>query len=158
MLEGLYDRDVLIWSEQQAALLRRLAAGELLNEAVDWENLIDEVEAVGRSELHACENHVRQALVHLLKLRTWQGNQAANHWRGETVGFLAGAQRSFTPSMRQRTDLEALYKLASKQVRIEAAGGSGLRPLPETCPFTLDELLAADAEVVDLETKLAAAA
>ncbi len=28
-----YDTDILIWSEHQAALLRRGAAGELLNEA-----------------------------------------------------------------------------------------------------------------------------
>ena len=31
----LYDADVLEWSEQQARLLRQLAAGERLNEAVD---------------------------------------------------------------------------------------------------------------------------
>lgn len=35
MPEGLYKRDALAWAERQAALLRRLAASELLNEAVD---------------------------------------------------------------------------------------------------------------------------
>lgn len=35
-----YDTDVVILSEQQAALLRRRAAGELVNEAeIDWPNL-----------------------------------------------------------------------------------------------------------------------
>ena len=37
--DSLYGRDALAWSEQQAALLRRLAAGERLNEAVDWANV-----------------------------------------------------------------------------------------------------------------------
>ena len=34
-MDGLYDADVLEWSEQQARLLRRHAAGEQLNEAPD---------------------------------------------------------------------------------------------------------------------------
>lgn len=67
MPDDLYDRDVLIWSEQQAELLRRLAAGERVNDALDWPNLIEEVESVGRLELHACQSLLRQALVHLLK-------------------------------------------------------------------------------------------
>ena len=46
-MNDLYDEDVLLWSEQQAALLRRLAAGERVNEQIDWENVIDEVESVG---------------------------------------------------------------------------------------------------------------
>ena len=40
MPDGLHDSDVLIWSEQQADLLRRLAAGERVNDAVDWANVI----------------------------------------------------------------------------------------------------------------------
>jgi len=87
--DDLYDRDVLIWSEQQAELLRRLAAGERVNDAVDWTNLIEEVQSVGRSELHACSSLLAHALVHLLKLRAWPSSQAAAHWRGEVVGFLA---------------------------------------------------------------------
>ncbi len=47
MPDGLYERDFLLWSEAQADLLRRLAAGELVNAAVDWPNLIDEVWDLG---------------------------------------------------------------------------------------------------------------
>ena len=47
-IPDLYDTDILLWSEQQAELLRRRAAN-----ALDWDNLVEEVEAVGRSELHA---------------------------------------------------------------------------------------------------------
>ncbi len=56
MPDDLYDRDFLAWSEHQAALLRRLAAGERVDQAVDWSNVIDEVESLGRSELRACES------------------------------------------------------------------------------------------------------
>jgi hypothetical protein len=40
MPDDLYERDILVWSEKQAALLRRLARGEGLNEAVDWDHVI----------------------------------------------------------------------------------------------------------------------
>jgi hypothetical protein len=51
-----YDDDILIWSERQAELLSRRAAGELVNDAdIDWPNVAEEIEDVGRSQLHAVE-------------------------------------------------------------------------------------------------------
>ena len=37
-MSDLYDTDVFDWSQQQADLLRRHAAGEKLNEQPDWAN------------------------------------------------------------------------------------------------------------------------
>jgi len=154
--DDLYDRDVLIWSEQQAELLRRLAAGERVNDAVDWTNLIEEVQSVGRSELHACSSLLAHALVHLLKLRAWPSSQAAAHWRGEVVGFLADARRSFTPSMRQRIDLVELYADALYELHARTDGTG--QPLPsEACPFTLDDLLSGRPDIATLVAKLTAA-
>jgi hypothetical protein len=62
-----YESDILLWSERQAQLLRRLAAGERVNDLVDWENVIEEVESVGSEQLHAVESLLLQALVHMLK-------------------------------------------------------------------------------------------
>jgi len=46
-----YDVDLYAWSRQQGALLRRLAAGERVNDTdLDWTNIADEIEAVARSE------------------------------------------------------------------------------------------------------------
>ena len=41
----LYEADILEWSEQQSRLLRRLAAGERVNDQVDWGNVVEEIEA-----------------------------------------------------------------------------------------------------------------
>ena len=142
MPDGLYERDALAWAERQAALLRRLAAGERVNEAVDWPHVIEEVQDVGLSELRACQSLLVQALAHLLKLRAWPDNPAAAHWRGETASFLAGARRNFTPSMQQRIDLAELYADALYEMRSRSDDTSEPRPLPGRCPFTLDELLA----------------
>ncbi len=92
MPDDLYERDILVWSEKQATLLRRLARGEGLNEAVD-----------------------------LLKLRGEADNQAVPHWRGETVGFLLEVQSRFSPSMRYRIDLGKQYRLAIRQFRATGA-------------------------------------
>ena len=67
----LYDVDVLEWSEHQARLLRRHAAGEPANEAPDWANIIEEIESVGREQMHAVESLLVQALVHDLKSEAW---------------------------------------------------------------------------------------
>ncbi len=62
----LYEQDILLWSEQQAELLRRLARGERVN-GVDWAHVVEEIEDVGNSELHAVTSLLRQAVVHLLR-------------------------------------------------------------------------------------------
>ena len=46
-MSDLYGDDILLWSERQAELLRRRAAGELVNDAeIDWPNVAEEIESV----------------------------------------------------------------------------------------------------------------
>src|SRR5690348_2145201 len=113
MPDGLYDSDVLAWSKQQAELLRRLARGERVND-VDWDNVIEEIESVGRSELHSVESYLRQMMVHLLKVRAWPQEPSVRHWRSEIGTFQSEAQQRFTPSMRQLIDLDRLFRRASR--------------------------------------------
>ena len=82
-MSDLYDDDILLWSERQAQLLRRLAAGERVNDQVDWENVIEEVESVGSEQLHAVELLLVQALVHMLKAEGWPNSRDAPNWRAE---------------------------------------------------------------------------
>ena len=65
----LYDTDVVVWSERQAALLRRMAAGERVNDQIDWANVAEEIEALGISDRRELRNRVRTILAHLLKLQ-----------------------------------------------------------------------------------------
>jgi hypothetical protein len=137
----LYDDDVLEWSEHQAALLRRVAAGERLNDQVDWANVVEEIESVGREQLHAVESVLVQALLHRLKADAWPLSAAVPHWQAEARAFRADARRRFVPSMRQRLDLAGLYRDA---VAAMPDSLDGIAPLavPPVCPVTLDELLA----------------
>ena len=154
MSNGLYERDSLAWAERQADLLRRLAAGERLNEPVDWPNVIEEVQDVGLSELRACKSLLRQALVHLLKLYAWPGSTAAAHWRSEVIGFRADMRDHFAPSMRQRISLDGIYKVALEQAQAGTDNSGKPRPVPATCPFVLDDLLSLDADIQILVRKL----
>jgi Domain of unknown function DUF29 len=136
----LYDADILAWSEEQAALLRRLAAGERVNDRIDWPHLIEEVESVGNEQLHAVNSLLLQALVHILKAMAWPDSRDAPHWRAEAELFRAQAADRFVPSMRQRIDLERIYRRARRAMP-ETIDGVAPLPVPATCPHTLEELL-----------------
>jgi hypothetical protein len=86
----------------------------------------------------------------------WSEHQADPHWRGEVNTFLADAQDRFSPSMRQRIDLAALYAQALSRLRDEARGKRDPR-LPENCPFVLDDLLVAEPDIEALLAKVGAA-
>ena len=135
-MNDLYDEDILIWSEQQAEMLRRRSAN-----ALDWDNLADEIEDVGRSQLRAVESHLIQALLHDFKAQAWPLSRDVPHWRAEARGQRDDARAAFTPSMAQRINLAALYRRALRRMP-ETIDGQPPLPVPEACEVTLDELLA----------------
>jgi hypothetical protein len=143
-MSGEYDTDILLWSEHQAALLRRLAAGERVNEQIDWTNLIDEVESVGNEQLHAVESLLMRALIHMLKAEAWPLSREVPHWRAEARVLRAQARRRYVASMRRKIDLPGLYADAVRGLP-ETIDDQLPLPPPAECPVTLDELLARDA-------------
>jgi hypothetical protein len=143
-MSDLYDTDVLLWSEQQAGLLRRRAAGELVNEAeLDWPNIAEEIESVGSEQRHAVESLLMQALLHRLKIEAWPLSRDVPHWQAEARGFRDDAAARFAPSMRERLDLAQIYRRALRRMP-ETMDGQPPLPVPAVCPATLDELLAED--------------
>lgn len=158
MPDSLYEHDALAWADHQAALLRRLAAGEGVNEAVDWPHVIEEVQDVGLSELRACQSLLEQVLTHLLKLRAMPDSLPARHWRDEVQAFRHDLQRRFSPSMRQRIGLEDLYRKAVGRARAAIEDDrTALQPLPEECLLTLNDVLDDRLPVAALVTKLGVA-
>jgi hypothetical protein len=136
-----YDTDILVWSERQAELLRRRAAGELTNDnELDWSNIAEEIEDVGGNALRACRSLLVQALLHDLKAEAWPLSAEVPHWRAEARGFRDDAAEAFSPSMRQRIDVAGLYRRALRRMP-ETIDGQLPLPVPKVCPVTLDELL-----------------
>ncbi len=139
-----YDSDVLLWSEHQAELLRRRAAGELVNDAeLDWPNIAEEVADVGRNTLRACRSQLLQALLHDLKAEAWPLSHEVAHWRSEARVARINAADAYAPSMRQRIDVAELYAKARRAMP-ETIDGQPPLPVSAVCPLTLEALLAED--------------
>ena len=139
-MSDLYDTDVLEWSAHQAQLLRQYAAGKPGNEAPDWANIIDEVESVGRSQLNAVRSLLVHALIHDIECEAWPGTTYVPHWQAEARIARGNAADAFAPSMRRQIDIEGLYRRALRGMPASIDGQPPL-PVPDVCPFTLDELL-----------------
>ena len=137
-----YDTDIVLWSERQSALLRRRAAGALVNDSdLDWTNIAEEIESVGSEQRHAVESLLLQALIHMLKAQGWPASRDAPVWRADSINCRAQAANRFVPSMRRRLDLDRLYRQALRAIPATMDGLPPL-PLPQRCAVTLDELLA----------------
>jgi hypothetical protein len=153
---SLYDADILLWSEQQADLLRRLARGERVNDAVDWENLIEEVGDVGRSEFNSVANLLEVGLTHLLLAHASRRPEPVGHWQAEAITALAGAARRYAPSMGRRIDLGEIWAVAVAAAgRKLAADGGPASPLPADCPFAVEELVRRPPDLDALLARLA---
>jgi hypothetical protein len=136
-MSDLYDTDVVTWAEQQADALRRRAANE-----IDWDNVAEEIEDVGRSEMRAITSALRVAMQHKLYLLGWPNAPAARRWEIEARNHLAIAHHDFRESMRGKIDLASHYRRARLEVDKHILDeGPPVSPLPAQCPWSLDELL-----------------
>jgi uncharacterized protein DUF29 len=117
----LYRDDIVTWAEQQAAALRELAVRPGLSNAVDWANLIEEVECLGRSEWKGVAAQIRNALAHVLKGYCDPDSLSRLKWAVETGNSLREARDDFRSSMRPAQhrhgrDLEEGFRLCHRRV------------------------------------------
>lgn len=75
----LYDEDLVRWSAEQAAALRAAAAART-NLPLDWENIAEEIDTVGRSQRHELRNRTRTLVGHLLKLQCSRSTDPKRGW------------------------------------------------------------------------------
>jgi hypothetical protein len=142
-MSDLYDDDVVTWSERQADALRRRAANE-----IDWDNVAEEIESVGNEQRHAVESLLTNIMQHLLQIAAWPEASAVSHWQHEIDGWRVQVVRRLRRGPKMRGDMEAgladLYRDAVRSMYREV-DGVPRPPVPDACPFTLEELLAWDA-------------
>ena len=79
-LKTLYEEDTVAWAESQAAALRAAARGGS-NQALDWENLAEEIESLSASQRSALASHVMRIIQHLVKLEYSSAAEPRNGWR-----------------------------------------------------------------------------
>ena len=100
---ALYVDDLYEWTERQAALLRRRAAGDLANDAeLDWLNLAEEIESLGAHEKREVRSRLTLILQHLLKWR-YQPEMRSRSWKSTISVQRRDLLRVFedSPSLRR---------------------------------------------------------
>ena len=140
-MSDLYDDDVVTWSERQAELLRRRAAGELVNDGeIDWRNIAEEIEAVGRSERRELRNRLARLLQHLLKWQ-FQPEHRSRSWRTTIVGQRREIEALLADNPSLRATLTNVLTDAYPAGRADALDETGLLDLPRASPFTVEQAL-----------------
>ncbi|GJE16321.1 DUF29 domain-containing protein [Methylobacterium marchantiae] len=156
---SLYDDDIVTWAEEQAAAVRALASRSDLSNVLDWENIAEEIESLGRSQIQGVESALLLVLIHVLKYLSAPSAQSTRSWRVEVVAFHATACRNYKRSMRQRIDWQDLWTTAkaNADVSLKMFGDRLVGGLPETMPFEPEELVSKTFDMDWALARLAAA-
>ncbi|MGI9283432.1 MAG: DUF29 domain-containing protein [Endozoicomonas sp.] len=158
MMDNLYNTDYSLWVQQQKEYLKNRQFDRL-----DLENLIEEVEDMGKHEPRSMESHLVILLIHLLKyqyqtyvinpnlyesveFRSWY--ESMDNARRELRKLLRGS-----PSLKakvsnimldayQDAKAEAVKQMNRyiKQEHLKLTGSS----FPVDCPWTFDEIMEED--------------
>lgn len=135
-----YETDFYTWTQEQSALLKAGQFSEL-----DLDNLVEEIESMGRSEKRALESRLTVLLQHLLK---WQYQPVR---RGRSWQLTIKIQRmEFLKVLRDnpglKPGLDQVLVDAYVSAVIKAAQETGLDEsvFPEHCPWELADIIRQD--------------
>lgn len=145
--DPLYETDFYAWSQQQAAVLRAMARkAPGLPNALDIENIAEEIEGVGNSQLSAMASRIRLILAHLIKCVSQPESPALRHWRTEMVVWHGDLLADITRAMQAKIDMDLEWRRALRQAKAALSEYDlELAPdLPGSCPIGLDALLRDD--------------
>lgn len=135
-----YEKDVVAWAKEQAALLR---SGQL--SALDIEHIAEEIEDVGKSEKRELASRMAVLLAHLLKWQHQPGRRGSSWSRTikEQRKAIAAAIRQ-TPSLQASlSDADWLAGMWADAVT-KAIDETGLDSFPEDCPWAMEQVLSGE--------------
>jgi Domain of unknown function DUF29 len=136
----LYEEDLYLWAQAQAALLRDRRFGEL-----DLANLIEEVEDLAGAMRRSVRNRTITIMMHLLKLQHSPATDPRLGWRETIRTQRTRLLNDLTPSLRR----ELAGELAEVYARARHDADASLRDhgenaaaeaLPEACPYGLEQI------------------
>ena len=137
MSAHLYETDFYAWTQQQADLLKKKCFSE-----IDCNNVIEELESMGRSEKRELLNRLAVLIMHLLKwqhqplIRSTSWIKTINEQRRQILLLLEDS-----PSLKHDIEQKILrtYNLAIKDMEKET--GIQRKQLPQTCPYTFNQIM-----------------
>ncbi|MDJ0567571.1 MAG: DUF29 domain-containing protein [Pleurocapsa sp. MO_192.B19] len=133
-----YEEDYYLWTQ---TMVEKLKNQDYLS--VDWDNLIEEIEDMGKSQKRAVESLLLRLTEHLLKLKYWKAEKERNkkHWQSEVVNFRVLLRKRLKESPSLKAKLPEIYtEILSDSER----SMSKLFDLPEQTKLTLVQVLDED--------------
>jgi Domain of unknown function DUF29 len=138
--KALYETDYLQWIDATVRSIQSQEYG-----AVDWGNLIEEMEDMGRRERQSLESNFIVMLIHLLKWQ-FQPQQRSGSWESSILEHRRRVKKALKDSPSLKPYLESIeaecYGEAVKQAKAET--GLLLEAFPVDCPYVLAEILKDD--------------
>jgi hypothetical protein len=136
-LKQLYEQDYYLWLEKTIELLKTGKLNQL-----DWENLIEEIENLGRSEKRAVVSFLKQLIKHLLLYHYWQTERqwSSQGWLEEISNFRFELSQYFdskTLKNYAEQELNIIYTRARKEAILK----SNIAHIPIICPYSLEQIL-----------------
>ncbi|HJU10687.1 MAG TPA: DUF29 domain-containing protein [Candidatus Binataceae bacterium] len=138
---NLYDQDYYAWVQEQVRVLR-----ERRTEEVDWENVAEELDDLGKSEKWSIESHLETLIEHLLKLgytRSITRERNSRLWQGTVKLARSKIRRRLAQSPSLRGKIPELFASAYEDGRTKMLARTKLpdNAIPASCPWTLDQVL-----------------
>jgi hypothetical protein len=140
-----YDQDLVLWSREQAAALRAAARGQT-NLPIDFENVAEEIESLGRSDRRALASHITTILEHLMKLDASPAHAPRAGWRRSVIR----ARQDIALLLKESPSLRAsLPEIVTQQIvdarelasaALEEFGEKPIVPL-DSLSYTADQVL-----------------
>lgn len=134
-----YEQDFLTWTQQQAEYLQKGRWAEL-----DVKNLIEELEALGRSEQKELSSYFQVLVMHLLKCQ-YQPEKRTPSWNNTLSNCRDKIQDCLedTPSLQRFLQdsewIEKYYRRARRDAAKETQ--KSLQTFPTECPYTIAQIL-----------------
>ncbi|MEH2166138.1 MAG: DUF29 domain-containing protein [Nostoc sp.] len=121
--QSLYDQDYYLWLR---TTINQLHAGQF--SAVDLDNLLEELETMGRKEKRTIESLLIKLLEHLLKLKCWDNERERNqgHWKGEIRTFRREIKKALQDSPSLKPYILEIFDECYEDARKEASDRSQL--------------------------------
>jgi len=136
----LYQADYYGWLQENAQLIREKRFSEL-----DVDNIIEELESMGKSEKRELSNRLTVLLMHLLKWQ-YQSVKRSTSWRN-TIAVQRIDIRELledSPSLRREVadKIAVVYEKAVLAAEVET--GIEKQNFPSACPFSFEQILDED--------------
>ncbi|MBW4440348.1 MAG: DUF29 domain-containing protein [Plectolyngbya sp. WJT66-NPBG17] len=136
----LYEADYYLWIQETLEKLKHQNY-----EQVDWKNLLDEIEDMGKSERRSLSSNLVIILLHLLKWQ-YQRDRRSESWRLSIVEHRIRIEEALEDSPSLKGFLaENLEKQYRKSARLASAEtGLPIGEFPSECPYSIAEVLESD--------------